>query len=143
MSAVPSSRPAAVWALMALLLLQGICGIAGGVALVAAPDGRIMKMPVAQLDGSPFSSYLIPGLILLIVLGILPLDVLAGLWLQPKVAWYGSLVVGCGLVLWIVVQVLYIPFSALQTIFGAVGLLIATVTLLPSVRDYCGVTLRR
>jgi len=36
MSAARSSRPAAVWALMALLLLQGISGIAGGVSLVAA-----------------------------------------------------------------------------------------------------------
>jgi hypothetical protein len=47
MSAARSSRPAAVWALMALLLLQGISGIAGGVSLVAAPDGRIMQMPVS------------------------------------------------------------------------------------------------
>ena len=66
-SAARSSRPAAVWALMALLLLQGISGIAGGVALVAAPDGRIMQMPVSYLDGSPFSDYLIPGLILSLI----------------------------------------------------------------------------
>jgi hypothetical protein len=47
MSAARSSRPAAVWALMALLLLQGISGIAGGVSLVVVPDGRIMQMPVS------------------------------------------------------------------------------------------------
>ena len=143
MSAARSSRPAAVWALMALLLLQGISGIAGGVALVAAPDGRIMQMPVSYLDGSPFSDYLIPGLILLLVLGVFPLVVLAELWLRPRPAWYGTFAVGCGLIIWILVEVLIIPLSVLQAFFGVVGVLIAVVTLLPAERRCCGGTLGR
>jgi len=143
MSAARSSRPAAVWALMALLLLQGISGVAGGVSLVAAPDGRIMQMPVSYLDGSPFSDYLIPGLILLLMLGVFPLVVLAGLWLRPRPAWYGAFAVGCGLIIWILVEVLIIPLSALQAFFGVVGVLIAVVTLLPAVRRFCGGTLGR
>lgn len=66
------------------------------VALAAAPDGRIVQMPVSYLDGSPFSDYLISELILLIVLGVFPLDVLIGLWLRPRPTWYGSFAVGCG-----------------------------------------------
>jgi hypothetical protein len=124
MSAVRSSRPAAV-------------------SLVAAPDGRIMKMPVSYLDGSPFSDYLIPGLILLLVLGVFPLVVLAELWLRPRPAWYGAFAVGCGLFIRILVDVRIIPFSALQAFFGVVGVLIAVVTLLPAVRRFCGGNLGR
>lgn len=98
-------------------------------------------MPVSYLDGSPFSDYLLPGSILLVVLGVLPLAVLAGLWLRPRPAWYCAFAVGCGLIIWILVEVLIIPLSALQAFFGVVGVLIAVVTLLPSMRDYCGVSL--
>ena len=113
----------------------------GCVSLVAAPDGRIMQMPVSYLDGSPFSDYLIPGLIILLVLGVFRLVVLAGLWLRPRPAWYGAFAVGCGLIIWILVEVLIIPLSVLHAFFGVVGVLIAVVTLLPPVRDYCGVSL--
>jgi hypothetical protein len=122
-SAARSGRPAAVLALMALLLLQGISGVAGGVSLVTAPDGRIMQMPVSNLDGSPFSDYLIPGAILLLVLGVFPLVVLVGLWLCPRPAWYGAFPVGCGLIIWIIVEVFIIPLSTLQAFFGVVGVL--------------------
>ena len=115
----------------------------GGVSLVAAPDGRIMQMPVSYLDGSPLSDYLIPGLILLLVLGVFPLVVLAELWLRPRPAWYGAFAVGCGLFIRILVDVLITPFSALHAFFGVVGVLIAVVTLLPAVRRFCGGTLGR
>ena len=71
-------RPAAAWILLILLLVQGLGGIGGGLSLVLKPDGSVMGMPVSHLDGSPFSDYLIPGLILLLVLGVLPLVAAAG-----------------------------------------------------------------
>ncbi len=98
-------------------------------------------MPVSYLDGSPFSDHLIPGLILLIVLGVFPLDVLVGWWLWPRLAWHGSFAVGCGLIICILVEVLIIPFSALRAFFGVVGVPIAVVTVLPAVRRFCGVSL--
>lgn len=136
---LPQRRTAAVWALLALLLIQSARGIAGGAALAAAPDGHILKMPVSDLQGSPFADYLVPGLILLLVLGVFPLVVLAGLWRRRAWAWYGSFAVGCGLVIWIAVEAMIISYSVLQPVFGTVGALIALATLLPSVRRYCGV----
>jgi hypothetical protein len=135
-SATPRTRSVAVWSLL-FLLLQGLGGLAGGVALVARPSGAVMHMPVDYLAGSPFRDYLIPGLILGLVLGAMPLVALAGVWSGRAWAWFAAFAVGCGLIIWIGVESLIIPFSALQPAFGTVGLLIAVATLAPSVRRYC------
>jgi hypothetical protein len=133
-------RPAAIWALLALLLLQGLGGLGGGISLVLGPEGQIMKMPVSYLEGSPFPDYLVPGLILTLVLGVFPLVALVGLWQRNPWSWYAAFAVGCGLMIWILVEVMIIPFDPLQVIFGVVGALITAVALLAPVRRYCGVT---
>lgn len=130
-------RTPAVWALMVLLLVQGLGGLAGGAALVAKPSGAVMHMPAGYLEGSPFHDFLIPGLVLGIVLGVMPLAALVGVWSGRTWAWFTSFAVGCGLIIWIIVEVFIIPFSALQPTFGTVGLLIALAALAPSVRRYC------
>jgi hypothetical protein len=43
--------------------------VCGGAALVARPDGVILGMPAAVLDGSPFRDFLIPGAVLALVIG--------------------------------------------------------------------------
>lgn len=69
----PISAPApapARWPLAALCLLVGLTALGGGIALVAAPDGSLVHMPVSELAHSPFSSFLVPGLLLLLVIGV-------------------------------------------------------------------------
>jgi hypothetical protein len=134
-------RPAAAWILLILLLIQGLGGFAGGLALSVKPDGSIMGVPVSYLEGSPFGDYLIPGLILLLVLGVLPLVAAAGLWLRRHRAWYAAFVVGCGLMIWILVEITIIPYDMLQVVFGVVGALIVLVALMRSVRRFYGVRL--
>jgi hypothetical protein len=140
-TAVRPRRPAAAWILLALLLIQGIGGFAGGLSLAVRPDGSLMGMPVSYLDGSPFGDYLVPGLILLLVLGVLPLAAAVGLWLRRPWAWYASFVVGCGLMIWILVEITIIPYDVLQIVFGVVGALIVLVALMRSVRRFYGVRL--
>jgi uncharacterized membrane protein len=140
-SADRTHRPVTVWLLLVLLSLQGLGGLAGGLSLTLAPDGSIMKMSTSLLDGSPFSDFLIPGLILLLVLGVLPLVAAAGLWMRRRWAWYAAFVVGCGLMIWILVEITIVPYDVLQPIFGVVGLLIFVFSLLRPVRRFYGVTL--
>ena len=134
-------RPAGVWILLVLLVIQGLGGLAGGLALTVKPDGSIAQMPLSYLDNSPFSDFLIPGLILLLVLGVLPLAAAAGLWLRRAWGWYAAFAVGCALMIWILVEITIIPFSWLQPVFGVIGLLIFGVAVLRSVRRAYGVML--
>src|SRR5687768_7568264 len=60
------------WQRIVLLIILGYeaaGAVLGGILLIAAPDGRYMNMPVDIMHGM-FSSFLIPGIILL-ALGIL------------------------------------------------------------------------
>ncbi len=135
-SATP--RTAAVRTLLVLLVVQGIGAVGGGVALVAGPDGAILHMPAGNLHGSPFHDFLIPGIVLLVVLGIWPLAAAAGLWRHHAWAWYSAFAIGCALMIFEVVEALSIPFSPLQPIYFVVGLALASLALLPSVRRFAG-----
>ena len=63
------------YGLLAALAMQGLSGLAGGYGLIADPSGEAVGLRLAWLDQTPFSDYLLPGLILLIVLGAFPLIV--------------------------------------------------------------------
>jgi hypothetical protein len=124
-----------------VLNFQALRGLAGGIALVAAPDGSVMKMPVSSLEGSPFSDYLVPGLILLLVLGVVPIVAAIVLLLRPRAGWSLAFAVGCGLIIWLVVEITIIPFSWLQPAYGVVAATIVILALLKPVRSYCGMRL--
>jgi menaquinone-dependent protoporphyrinogen oxidase len=64
------ARPRPVAILLATLcLFTGVTAIGGGLALVAYPDGSFLHMPLSHLEHTPFASYLIPGLLLMLVVG--------------------------------------------------------------------------
>jgi len=123
-----------------------------GAMLFLAPDGHLMQMSVSMLEHSPFSNFLIPGLILFVFLGIYPLAVAYGLWKQPgwrwpdalnpfrgiHWSWAASLAAGVIVILWIVVEVLMLQAVAfLHILYFAWGIVLVLLTLLPQVRRYC------
>lgn len=133
-------RPATVRALITLMAIQAIGAIGGGIGLVQDPIDNI-GMPLEMLEGSPFSDYFYPGLILLIVVGIFPLLVLPGLLLRKRWAWWLALAAGAGLVIWIVVEVAllgYLPGMgiALQIIMGLIGVAVVLLCLAGATRRY-------
>lgn len=131
-------RPALVWVLFGLLVLQAVGAIAGGGALAIKPGGDLLKMPLSYIEDSPFHDYRIPGLLLLLVLGVFPLVVAVGLLQRRPWAWFGAFAVGCGLIIFELVEHQVIGYNVQQPIWGSIGGLIALVSLAPSVQRECG-----
>ena len=135
----PNAARGVTWsALLVMLILQGIGAIAGGAAFVAAPDGRIMGMPLTMLAGSPFTDYLIPGLFLLIILGIGPLAIVYGLVRRRRWAWPAAVLLGPTLLVWLIIQFTIVGFAWLQVIYAGVALVILLLALWPSTRHAAG-----
>jgi hypothetical protein len=139
----PTHRPGTVWALLALTAIQVIGATAGGIGLVQDPIDNI-GMPLSMLEGSPFSDYLYPGLILLLLVGLFPVVPLVGLALGRKWGWWLELAAGCALIIWIIAEVAmlgYLPGMgiALQIIMGLLGVVIVLLALLRTTRRYFGV----
>ena len=109
-------------------LLIGVGAMLGGGALVATPSGALLRMPLEMLHGTPFHSYLVPGMLLCIVVG--GGNVVAGLLaLRERQATAISAVVAGGvLVGWITTQMVLLgyrhPIQLVYLLCGAVTLLV-------------------
>ena len=137
--------------LMFLVFFQSISAIAGGWGLVSEPSGSNLGFTVSMLEHSPFPDFLIPGLFLLIVLGIGPAIILYGLIRKPKLrlaeminiyknyhwAWTFSYYLGIVLILWIDIQVFFLrELSILHFIYSVLGVLIIVITHLPTTKKF-------
>lgn len=137
--------------LIILHFFLGIGALFGGGALILSPNGALLKMPLNLLRSSPFDSFLIPGLILFTVLGLLPLFTAYSLGREKSVkaatkislykevywGWNFSLYIGFILIIWIAIEMYLIQAVALiHVIYLFWGLAIQAVTLLPSVKKH-------
>ena len=149
MNSRSNQRPALVWLLIALQFLLSLGALVSGGILVAVPDGSLMQMPVSMLQYSPFSNFLIPGIILFLILGCYPLAVAYSLWRKPSWrwpnainpfkeahwSWAASLAAGVILLIWIGVEMVMLQAISFLHIFYLVwGGLIILLTLLPGAR---------
>ena len=89
--------------LFVIHLFVGIGAIGGGLAAILNPY-EPLGMPVEALKNAPFSSYLIPGIILFTVIGLGNLAGAAALRIRSRFRGYVSSVLGWTLAIWIVVQ---------------------------------------
>jgi len=105
--------------LAALLILVSANAVYGGIGLMV--DG--LGMPSDWLLSTPFDSWLLPGLALLITVALpqLVVAVVVITW-HPRAAFAG-LAAGAALVAWIVVQVLVLRrYFFLQPVIAGIGL---------------------
>jgi hypothetical protein len=100
----PAVEPRPSGWLAALCLLVGAAAIAGGIGLIASPDGSAMRLPLALLEPSPFDSFLIPGLILLVVIGFGSTIAGALVLRDTRRADAVAVLAGMSLLLWITAQ---------------------------------------
>ena len=117
------------YALGILQIFVGITAVLGGFGLVSDPSGSKMNVPLELLKNSPFTNYLIPGLVLLIVIGVG--HVFAGIvtFLRHRYAGNISVFFGAFLALYLIIEVwflglvnfsqpLYFILGAVELIFG-------------------------
>lgn len=121
----PELRAPGIVATLALVVL-GAGAVAGGATLVAAPDGSGMGFSPSILAGSPFSDFLVPGLILGGLFGIGSLVTALAGWRRIRWAPFAAFAIGCGQMIWIVIQVAIIrELSFLHPTMFGIGLVIA------------------
>ena len=116
--------------LFALHVFVGIGAMAGGLGAISDPQAP-MGISVDLLKNSPFSNYLIPGIILFTIIGLG--NVISALMFHFKSRFQGyiSSVFSWALVIWIVVQCIMLNTVAFQhIIFFIIGLIQATLSMI-------------
>jgi len=124
------------WITVSLGLLQmfvSILAIPAAILLITDPSGGSMSWTLENLEGSPFSNYLIPGIVLLIINGF---GSLIGGVLSFKHHRYSGIIAVClgiFLVLWILSQLWWMGYGAwLQPfilILGVIEVILGTLLL--------------
>lgn len=112
--------------LLVLTAFTALTATAGGITLMwgsLSGASSVLVPPAEYLQGSPFGDYLVPGMLL--VVGIGGTHALAFVaWLRRR-RWapLAAVVAGYACLLWIFVQMVVIPFSALQALYFGIGCL--------------------
>ena len=86
----------------ALEVIVGIGAIFGGGLLILGPDGRLLGVPLSMLAGTPFDSFLLPGIVLFSCIGVVPLTAALLTLRRSALAPLASVAVGVLLMGWIV-----------------------------------------
>ena len=111
--------------LLSALGFTAVTSVLGGVMLVigAVVDlgGSPIAIPDSYLAGSPFASTLLPGLALGLVVGGTQAVALVMVARRMRWAMLAAAVAGFGILVWIFVQMVYIPFSPLQALYFVMG----------------------
>ena len=117
----------------ALLTFGALNAFAGGWYGISGAPG----VPVAWLAGSPFRSYVLPGLLLMVIVGGTLAWAAIAVFARWRVARLSALVAGIVVLLWIAVQVLIIGYvSWMQPATTVAGTLVIVLALiLPRAHD--------
>lgn len=139
----PAMMPKRLLSLLHVLL--GLGGLGGGIAMLLDPSGQSMGLPRNLLENLFIETFLLPGLFLIIVMGLLPLITAYSLGKSPRWpfidrvnplisihwSWSLSFVLGLVLIFWIAFQILlWGPPVGIQLFYLALGFLILTLSLL-------------
>lgn len=117
-STAPTTMRIARGTLLTITIFNAVSALAGGAAILTG----WLRMPPSLLDGSPFDTFLWPGIILLVIVGGTQ-AVAAVLLLRrsgSSLAW--ASIAGFGMIIWIFVETGIIAgLSWLQVLYFATG----------------------
>ena len=119
-------RPLASIARLAVVLeiFLGVGALFGGGAFILAPDGHLLGMPTKLLAGSPFPSFLVPGIILFTFVGLAPLQAAAITVRRQALAPLAAVAVGLTLIGWVSVEM--VVLAGLGSLAWALYLVLGT-----------------
>lgn len=120
-------------ALLSSLAFVAVTALAGGLALILgsiSPTlGTVLIPPDDYLAGSPFDSYVVPGLALAVLVAGPQAAAFVAVLRRHRASESMAAGAGFACLIWIFVQMIYIPFSPLQAIYFLLGLLELGLTL--------------
>lgn len=135
---------------MLVLGFLALSALGGGMVLLISPDGELIGLPLTEFKNMPFESYVIPGIILFSVLGIIPSLLIFALVkrtasnLAERInvfsdmhwSWTFSIYIAFALIGWIHIELIFLQGEVhwLQTFYLFYAILIIIVALLPQIR---------
>jgi hypothetical protein len=125
----PPPLPAIARLAVVLEIFLGVGALFGGGAFILAPDGHLLGMPTKLLAGSPFPSFLIPGIILFTFVGLAPLLAAAITFRRRAFAPLAAIAVGLTLIGWVSVEMVVLagPGSLAWALYLVLGACIAAI----------------
>ncbi len=107
------------------LAFLALSALAGSIPMIVDPSGAALQLPLSLLRHSPFHSYLIPGILLLVFDGVLAFWIL---WLammaKPRCGLW-TVLQGCVLLVWLAVECLMLRMVIWpHYLYGAVALVL-------------------
>ena len=106
-----------------LQTLIGIGAVAGGLGLMLDPSGGSLGAPLELLDNTPFTSFLVPGIVLFTVNGLGSLAGAVASFTRQRHAGAIAMALGFFLVAWILIQVYWMSgFHWLHWLYLVLGI---------------------
>jgi hypothetical protein len=116
--------------LFALHVFVGVGAVFGGLAAITNPKAPL-GIPIEVLKNSPFSTFLIPGIILFTLIGLGNIFSALMFRFNSRFQGYISSVFSWALVIWIIVQCIMLnSIAALHVIFFTIGLIEASLSMI-------------
>ena len=111
--------------LFLLVSFIAITATLSGLLLISQPDGSILKLPLSLLEGTPFNTYLIPGLLLVVFVGIVNLLAVFFNLKSHQSRYDWAMAGGVSVVVWILSQLILIQtVNWLHVVSFGIGLII-------------------
>ena len=124
--------------------------IGGGMLLIISPQGELIGIPLSEFNNIPFKSFVIPGIILFTVLGVIPLLLIIALIKQPESriagqlnlfkdmhwSWTYSIYIAFILIGWIHIELIFLQGAVhwLHSFYMFYAVLMIAIALLPRMR---------